>query len=346
MTSTLSTLASVQLERAAAFPEKFEDNPVRAVVLDAIQRRNALLDGVFYNVGNIDPAEYRQLAFWLAREGALLIVPPTGSGALRLCLDKAEFLAAGGDAVGALAVAGVGSSAVGSAAFARDIADALGKPVGAVVSGYGMSDLLAEAMGGFFWFGALNGLRHGFEALDRLTKRLSASETRPDAATGPEFLRLSKDTATLIDLLEDPRFAVPLLVGHSKGNLVLSEALYALDGKGGLGRVARASRIVTISAKVGMPEAFAGRVFDVIGQWDGFGALNSRPDIPADLVVPGAWHSTNPDFPLGMGIRVTEVMRQAIAMMAQPLPVPVLPRFAPAGALLDLPQRMAGALAT
>lgn len=50
----------------------------------------------------------------------------------------------------ALAIAGVGSSALGAAAFARNVADGLGEPVAAVVSGYGLADVLTEALGGFF----------------------------------------------------------------------------------------------------------------------------------------------------------------------------------------------------
>jgi len=345
MTSTLTALAAVQLKRQAALPAKMADNPFRSAALHAIQQRNATLDAIFYNVGKIDAAEVDSLAFWLAREGALLIVPPSGKERLTVCLDKAEFLAKGGAGVAALAVAGVGSSALGSAAFARDIADALDEPVAAVVSGYGLSDVLTEALGGFFWFGALNGIRHSFEGLDRQTKKLTASEPSLEEL-GTEFARLSKDTATLIDLLEDPAFTVPLLIGHSKGNLVISEALYALEVKGTLARVAKASRIVTVSAKVGMPQAFKGNVLDIIGQWDGFGALNSRPDIPADLIVPGAWHSTNPQFPLGMGIDMTRVMKQAMTMMSQgPLPVPPMPALLPATAALDLPQQLVGTMA-
>ncbi len=84
---------------------------------------------------------------------------------------------------------------------------------------------------------------------------------------------------------------------HSKGNLVLSEALYAIEGEHPLlaEAVATRSRIVTISAKVGMPSLFKD-VIDVVCAWDWFGALNSRPDISAEVVVPHAWHSTNPDL--------------------------------------------------
>ena len=70
--------------------------------------------------------------------------------------------------------------------------------------------------------------------------------------------------------------------GHSKGNLVLSEALYAIaDDRPDLAhRLRDQVRIVTISAKVGMPLVFTD-VVDIMGGWDCFGALNSRPDIPA-----------------------------------------------------------------
>lgn len=344
MTTTLSNLWTLQLERLMALPEKAQDNPIRAALLDGIQRRNASLDAVFYDIAQVRERELRPLAFWLAREGALLLVPPSDDAHdLSVFLTKADFLAAGGGEAKALAVAGVGSSAVGAAAFARNVADAVGGPVAAVVSGYGLSDVLTEALGGYFWFGGLNSLRHSFEGLDRATKTLTKSEPELSAASPEAFIRLSRDSATLIDLLADPAFTAPLLIGHSKGNLVIAEALYALEEQDALEPLAERCQIVTISAKVGMPEAFIGKVFDIIGQWDGFGALNSRPDIPADHIVPGAWHSTNPAFPMGMGIDVTATLRKILPLLgAQRSPK----RAAPAALWFDLPQRLAGAWAS
>lgn len=337
--STWANLLAVHAERVSAWPEKFSDNPFRASVLDTAQRRNATLDAVFYDVGAITPAEIPSLAFWLAREGALLIVPPTGQGALKVCLEKEDFFDQGGRKVMALAVAGVGSSAIGAAAFARNIADALDGPVAAVVSGYGLSDVLTEALGGFFWFGTLNSLRHTFEGFDRYTKLFTDSEPSLSASNGSEWTRLSRDTATLIDLLSDARFNTPYLIGHSKGNLVISESLYALESRGELEKISGNLRIVTFSAKIGMPMSFKGRVLDIMGQWDSFGALNSRPDIPADIVVPGAWHSTNPDFPFGMGIKVTPVLRDGLVLFDQPrVRSGRKPAFT---AFLDIPQRAA-----
>lgn len=268
----LPVLADVQIERTLASPAKFADNPFRTMALDALQRRNAALDAVFYNVDAVAPEEIPDLAFWLAREGAVIFVPPSGGGKLKVFLTPDDFLSHA-SGTNALAIAGVGSSALGAAAFARNVADGLGEPVAAVVSGYGLADVLTEALGGFFWFGGINSIRHVFEPLDAFTKMFSSTE---QLENGFLWTRTSRDTEAVIALLEDKRFSPRFLVGHSKGNLVLSEALYAIaDERPDLAeKLATRSRIITISAKVGMPSIFRD-VVDVMGEWDWFGALNS-----------------------------------------------------------------------
>jgi hypothetical protein len=183
---------------------------------------------------------------------------------LRVCLSREEFFEAGNNEVAALAVAGVGSSALGAAAFARNVADALDKQVAAVVSGYGLADVLTEALGGFFLFGALNSVRHAFERFDNLSK--SASRAGRSIETVDGVVRLSEYTATVIGLLEDDRFSTQLLVGHSKGNLVISEALYAVQARSAAlaAELSRRLSIVTISAKIGMPAVFP-RIIDIMG---------------------------------------------------------------------------------
>lgn len=334
----LSVLTNVQLERAAALPAKFADNPFRTAALDTLQRRNAFLDGVFYDVNAVTHEETPDLAFWLAREGAIVLVPPTGEGRLKVFLTPEDYLREPAP-VAALAIAGVGSSALGAAAFARNVADGLGEPVAAVVSGYGLADILTEALGGFFWFGALNSIRHAFEPLDAFTKMFSRTEKLEGNYL---WTRTSKDTETVIALLEDERFTPRVLVGHSKGNLVLSEALYAIAGErpGLAEKISARSRIITISAKVGMPSTFRD-VIDIVGEWDWFGALNSRPDIPADLVVPHAWHSTNPDFPMAMGINVPQAIEKAMSKL-ETAPKPA--RASHLSAILDAPQRATAAV--
>ncbi len=299
MLETASTLSVAQASRAVTLPARAMRKPSRVVALEGIRQRNTLLDALFYDVGKINQDEAVALSPWLAAEGSLLIVPPTGTGALKLCDSIDDYLSAGGQSVRTLAVAGVGSSALGSAAFARNVADASGTPVAAVVSGYGLADVVTEALGGFFWFGALNSIRHIFEGLDRLSEEGSAWQ-----GSSADMVRESRDTATVLALLREPRLDFNLLVGHSKGNLVLSEALYELkriDGKR-LATLAKDSRVVTISARIAMPPPLRD-VVDVMGAWDWFGGLNSRLDIPPDVLVPTAWHHTNTELPAHLDVK-------------------------------------------
>lgn len=311
MFSSAATLGATQVARAATLPAADHEPLGKRAFLEGIRQRNAMLDAIFYDVGRVSGEEAAEISPWLATEGAILLVPPSSKGSLVLCRDADELAAqAGGATIGALTVAGVGSSALGSAAFARNVADAIDAPVIAVVSGYGLADLMTEAMGGFFWFGTLNGLRHSFEGLD--AGSTSAASLDATLASGDDLLlRTSRDTATVLALLSDARFAIPLLVGHSKGNLVISEALYALVRRDAAraGVVADAVRIVTVSARIAMPPRCKD-VIDVMGRLDWFGDFNSRRFIEADKVVPGAWHHTNTELP--MHLPVTTVLREVL----------------------------------
>jgi hypothetical protein len=149
MMNTLATLGAVQTQRLRALPAKVLDNLVRTAALNWLQQRNAALDALFYDVGAVTAKETPEVAFWLAREGATFVVPPTGKGELRVFLTPDDLFREG-SGVAALAMAGVGSSALGAAAFARNVADALEEPVAAVVSGYGLADVVTEAIGGYF----------------------------------------------------------------------------------------------------------------------------------------------------------------------------------------------------
>ncbi|GAB4372538.1 MAG: hypothetical protein Kow00114_34050 [Kiloniellaceae bacterium] len=303
MLASLATLQETQVARAVTAPLDPHDTAPVAAALEALRRRNALLDTLFYDVSGIAAAEALAISPWLAREGALLYVPPGGAGDLRLCADLDALHAAGAVAgpVRGLAVAGVGSSALGSAAFARNVADALGAPVVAVVSGYGLADLASEALGGWLFFGALNRLRHFEQQLEALLEHHTTLGAVP-ALFGD---RRGDDTAAVLAILRDPRFRLDLLTGHSKGNLVLSEALYALVRSHGADLpIAPQTRIVTLSAVIAMPPAFTD-IVDVMGEWDWFGAFNSRAGIPVDVSVPQAWHHTNTELPFHLPVTAT-----------------------------------------
>lgn len=304
-------LASVQLQRNTFAELQEAKSPWREGVLEGFRRRNAWLDALFYDVGVVKPEEAAQLAPWLAREGALLIVPPTGAGSLQLCSDADDFDRRGGPDVRILSVAGVGSSALGSAAFARNVADAFDEPVATVVSGYGLSDLVTEALGGWFWFGQLNQWRHHFEQLDDPWRAdLNKASLATSQAVSKRLAGKSLDTRTVSALLLDKRFSFSLLTGHSKGNLVLSEALYGL-GDAAAPAVSDSMQIVTVSAIVAMPARF-GKPIDVMGQVDWFGRLNSRQTLQAEVQPDMAWHHTNTQLPFHLPVqKVFEDLRSS-----------------------------------
>jgi hypothetical protein len=335
MSRTFSTLGAATQSRREALPDAFARNLPRTALLEVFRQRNATLDAAFYDVSILSDVEAKSLAPWLAHEGAILVAPPSGRGDVRIYDDARAYLEAG-DPVKHLAVAGVGSSALGAAALARNVADAIEAPVAAIVSGYGFADLPAEALGGWFWFGGLNSLRHAFEGLDQISRLWSQDDTSQEVLEGLQWVRLSKDTRTLVDLLSSPGTAFDLLVGHSKGNLVISEALYWLRERNldVFDQVAARAGIITLCARIGMP-AECRRVIDVTGEYDWFGALNSRPNIRSDFIVPHAWHSTNREFPFGFGLDVTAAILAVLPQLAVPPP-----NHKPIGltSLLDFPQ--------
>lgn len=305
--STQRSLAATQFGRNTLKEVLESPTPLREATLESFRRRNAVLDGIFYDIGNITHGEAVKIAPWLAREGAILIVPPS-RGQLELCTTVDEFAGAGGERIRILAVAGVGSSALGAAAFARNVADAFGTTVAAVVSGYGLADLLTEALGGWFWFGTLNRFRHQFETLDTMRRALAWPEGAGSSEPFLKLGRLSLDTRAVMALLADRRFNFSLVTGHSKGNLVISEALYELKDQHS-GRAIPDDKfwIVTVSAAVAMPPRYE-KIIDVMGTVDGFGALNSTWGIPIEKRCPLSWHHTNTEMPFHLP--VTKVFRE------------------------------------
>lgn len=307
MFQTAFTLSLMQFARTLSLPERLQHSPARNLALEGLRQRNVALDALFYDIKVITPEEAFYISDSLAAEGAIMIVPPSGGATITLCETVGEFVLRGGDKVRALAVAGIGGSALGAAAFARNVADAIQGPVAVVVSGYGIADVITEAFGGLFFFGHLRGLRPMLETLDDL-----AGRPKVGAYGGGATARTSLDTRTVQALLADPRLSFRLLVGHSKGNLVLSAALHDLckQDETRVANLAETMKIVTIGARIAMPPLFTD-VVDVTGEWDWFGEINSRPFIHADRRIPHAWHHTNTD--LGGHLPVTATLKEILA---------------------------------
>jgi len=310
MQNSFQVLQSTQVARFHSAPLA-KSQPAaagREAYLEGVRQRNAVLDWLFYDVGVVTRDEAVGLSPWLAAEGAILFVPPSGAGQLEVCASIDEFAAQFAKKVHTVAVAGVGSSALGAAAFARNVADAVQEPVAAVVSGYGLADLATEALGGFFLFGAANSLRHGFEWLDRLRESGVVADPNTSSATGVKGspMQRSKDTRTVQALLSHKALDMKMLIGHSKGNLVISEALFEMKelDSARLKQLAKQMLIVTVSAKIAIPPDFQ-HIVDIIGQIDGFGALNSRWDLGTEVTVPLAWHHTNTELPMHLPVTAT-----------------------------------------
>ncbi len=316
MFQTAFTLSLTQFARSLSLPERLQHSPGRNLALEGLRQRNLALDAMFYDIKVITPEEAFYISDSLAAEGAIMIVPPSGGAAISLCETVDEFVLRGGARMQALAVAGIGGSALGAAAFARNVADAIQAPVAVVVSGYGIADVITETFGGLFFFSHLKGLRPFLETLDDL-----AGRPKVGAQGGGSASRTSLDTRTVQALLGDPRLSFHLLAGHSKGNLVLSAALHELckQDEPRIEELARNMKIITIGARIAMPPAFTD-VVDVMGEWDWFGEMNSRAFIHADRRVPHAWHHTNTD--LNGHLPVTSALRDILAAAPRAAHIP------------------------
>lgn len=272
------------------------------------------LDGLFYDIDTLSKAEKAMLASGSKAEGMVLEVGPSSAPSLKVWqgIDQCDGLEA---RYPAITIAGVGSSGIGAAALARNVADAFDAKVLAVVSGYGMTDLASEAIGGFFLFGGLNAMRHSMQSLgdwSSLAPQLPGAQMQPmDPGEPWQLAHHSKDVKALVELLRD-RVSTRWLVGHSKGNLVISEALYAMRAAQPdvFADLIKGIDIVTFGARIAMPPEIE-TVIDVMGELDGFGAMNSRPDIPVDIPVKNAWHHTNTK--LAFHIPVTKVLSRIVA---------------------------------
>ncbi len=265
----------------------------------AVRARNAALDRMFYDVGNLTPEEYAMLIAETTLEGSILIVWPSGAkgdnGIGKFGTYRA-LRAQPGKLLRRFAIAGVGSSDVGAAAFARTVADRYDEPVGAIIAGYGVADLIAEALGGWFVLGAANRLMRAYHvAVDRTSP--GAGGPGPGIGIWPG----AGDSETLLRLLLDDDRRILSVAGHSKGSLSIAYALEKLAGDATNWKArdrAMEMRITTAGAVVEFPNGFE-NVGQYLGSVDWFGRMNSRPGVDHET-VPGAWHHLNTAYPMHM----------------------------------------------
>jgi len=278
---------------------------------------NSILDTAFYDVGTLTTSEHAGLSAYASPEGSVLIVHPRSAARPIRVLTPAAFvdeqLQETGDPVATVAIAGVGSSALGTAALARNVADWLGAPVAGIVSGFGVADVVAEALGGWFVFGAKNALREMVarfldasllkdhvrdpESHDDMKAELRSLDTAQD-----RFLYGSPDSTTMLYLLLKLGRRLRLLVGHSKGNYSIENALEGWVSSRPSPAILEPFdlRIVTLGAVIWFPPECA-KLHQFLGRIDYFGMLNSRIFVQR-IAVPGVWHSLNSALPGHMSV--------------------------------------------
>ncbi len=295
-----------------------------------IKSRNQAIDSVFYDVSSLSLDEWLSLSPWADKKGKIIVVSPGNSSKpIRHYESSDAFLQSEDwENVHAVAVAGVGSSVIGTAALARNVADAIERDVAGVVSGYGVSDVVLEGLGGWFFYGKLDQFRYELQnAVEDLSAIVSSNFARTTDAR--KFLRKyvdlpldayvpsNLDVSALHDILlerykHEKMTNLTLVVGHSKGNLLISSVLnhmsYALkEVDKGKDKAFHNLAVVTLGAVVDIPKdmILEENQYQFLGTLDVLGRANSRAiggDVAPRIRIPGVWHSLNSRLPGHMDV--------------------------------------------
>lgn len=285
---------------------------------------NASLDFVFYDINSLSPKERVGLSAGANPEGSILIVHPKNAGEEITKFTPWEFITgqreSEGSKIDAVVVPGVGSSALGTAALARNTADYLQRPVAGVVSGLGVADVVSEALGGWFVLGSKNRIRDSFaKAFDAFdmkdhvwddTSYNSLVKDRDfEDFDMDRFVYGSPDSLSLLLMLYHLRDSIKVLIGHSKGNYIIENALEGLLSLCKLKKhdVPKEMQVITMGAVIRFPEEFQ-EVKQYIGGLDFFGMINSRFRLNSSW-VPGSWHSLNSSWPGYMSVE--EILKRS-----------------------------------
>jgi len=267
---------------------------------------NSWVDAAFYNVGCLDHDELRMLA-WIGKyhnepPGTIVRVSPDrnhGRPRIKVVIAE-EWQRHVDDSIDTVVAAGVGSSILGTAALAKDVADQLGKPVVGVVTGTGASGAIIDGLIGWYWYAPMNWLddfmmsfAHNVAGAEQFDKNIVELE---GDLTGP-----SVPEEVLKFLITRP--TVSRAIGHSKGSLQLALAVEAsVRELGERAMLAKPLKVGTLGAVDALPDCV--EACQILGELDWVGRLVSVP--AARHMLPGRSHSLNPNLPLGFGISLRD----------------------------------------
>ena len=206
-----------------------------------------------------------------------------------------------GKALHTFTVTGIGSSAFGSVALAWDVSKALGEPVAAIVPGYGLADIVPQALGGWFGFEMYDQLQSATQemlanfspSLAMMGKELALrTPSRQMSATGAPIFRYGSAASDDVHAILQAVPGILRVVGHSKGALAIENALRSLDPE-------RTKDISVRTLGCVISEAVPCRDYvQYLGRIDFIGIINSWTNPPEHR--PFAHHSTNTLIALSM----------------------------------------------
>ncbi len=219
-------------------------------------------DQTYYNTGILTPFEERELSGYNYDKGDVIVMTPadnvyyTGAAAEQMVIDGS---------VSIVSIPGVGSSSIGVAAFAKHIAVTLGQPVAGIVVGHGDGSIYTEGTQGYF--------------IGRPSNILGTWYEEPASRT-------------LVDLYEAG--ARPsMLIGHSKGNMDIANALYKMYNDG-VQNWYQGVTFKTFGCGVNVPPG-VGEFEQYIGTLDTLGYTNTVSWRNMTYVY-GRYHTTNPFY--------------------------------------------------
>ena len=265
-------------------------------------------------------------------EGAILVIDAHHAPFVRKYDDVKEFLAgglkfpAGGEGsspprdIRIITVTGVGSSALGSAAFAWNVSESLREPVAAIVPGYGLADLIPQALGGWFGFGLHDFMRRFFyqalaataPEIATIGHRLVTTTPDPAASAAEASFRSGSPESDILHQILRTTPQIKRLYGHSKGALCIANAIRELPDER-----YRDLHVTTFGCVI--QEETDADYDQVLGSIDGLGQLNSWANWPEQWIT--SWHSTNSMLPLTMPVSalVKKDVRAEDPVMVDPL---------------------------
>jgi len=258
-------------------------------------------------------------------EGVILVIDAQCAPYVTPYADIKGFLAqeAGrvtrkkGRKVRTASITGVGSSALGTAAFAWNVSLALNEPVAAIVPGYGLADILPQALGGWFGFGVENLLRRaGQQWLEWMAPPLAHAGRRlvrsvPRATPGlqanaPLGFRTGCPGSDILHAILLEANEIVRLYGHSKGALCIENALRSLPA-------GCAERIEVTTFGCAIAKETGASYEQILGKIDSLGQLNSWGNAPKHWI--DSSHTTNTMLPLPM--RVVQLTQEGQTLRAR-----------------------------